>query len=193
MKRTVLHGVLAAALMTGLGISGAWANYGYDHKDGERGEHGGGHKMGMMHGGTGHFITHLLKHEKEIGLSPEQVTKLKGLQSELDKTRTKAEEDMGKAEKDVREMVKDEKADMAAIESKLKQSTDLQLALRLAAIKTRRDALAVLTPEQRAKEKEEHDKAMKEHREQGGDDKDGHHGKGYGKGDGHGDPHKSAH
>lgn len=190
MKRALLHGVLAGLFVTSLGVSGVWADpgsYGHGKEGGEHsGGYGGGHKMGMMHGGTGHFINHLIKHEKEIGLSAEQVDKLKSLQSGLDTTRKKAEEDMKAAEQELRGLVKDDKSEMSAIESKLKQSTDLQLALRLAAIKTRRDALAILTPEQRAKEQAEHDKVMKEHREKGDD-----YGKGEGHGKGHGDPHKS--
>ncbi len=177
MKRVLMQGVMAALFVTSMGVSGVWADGGYGHgKEGSEhgGGYGGGHKMGMMHGGAGHFIAHLLKHDKEIGLTTEQVDKLKGLQGELDKTRTKAEADMKTAEQELRALVNDDKSDMGAIESKLKQSLDLQMGLRLAAIKTRREALALLTPEQRAKEKSEHDRVMKEHRE---------------KGEGHGDPH----
>lgn len=182
MKRALLHGLMAGLFVTSLGVSGVLADpgsYGHGKDGGEHGGgYGGGHKMGMMHGGTGHFITHLIKHEKEIGLSAEQVDKLKGLQSALDATRKKAEDDMKTAEQELRGLVKDDKSDMGAIESKLKQSTDLQMSLRLAAIKTRRDALAVLTPEQRAKEQAEHDKVMKDHR---------------GKGDEHGKGHDNPH
>lgn len=182
MKRALIHGALAVLFVAGLGVSGAWADpeskeYGHGKEGSQHGGgYGGGHKMGMMHGGASHFIGHLLKHEKEIGLSADQVTKLKGLQLDLDKTRIKAEADVQVAERELRALTDDEKSDLSAIESKLKQSADLQTALRLAAIKTRRDALALLTPEQRAKEKAEHDKAMQEHRAKG-------------QGQGHGDPH----
>lgn len=37
----------------------------------------------------------------------------------------------------------------------------------MAAIKARRDVMAVLTPEQRAKEKSEHDKVMEQHKGSG--------------------------
>ena len=169
MKRALMHGALAVLFVAGLSVPGAWADpdskeYGHG-KEGSG--YGGGHKMGMMHGGASHFIGHLLKHEKEIGLSADQVAKLKGLQLDLDKTRIKAEADVQVAERELRALTDEEKSDLSAIESKLKQSAELQTGLRLAAIKARRDALALLTPEQRAKEKAEHDKAMQEHRAKG--------------------------
>ncbi len=180
MKQTLLRATMAVLFVAGLSVPAAWADpdakeYGHGKESGygkEGGMHGagygGGHKMGgMMHGGAGHFIDHLVKHEKEIGLQPDQVAKLKGLRLDLDKTRIKAEADVQVAERELRALVDDEKTDMGAIEAKLKQSADLQTSLRLAAVKARRDALAVLTPEQRAKEKSEHERVMKEHRGKG--------------------------
>jgi hypothetical protein len=49
----------------------------------------------------------------------------------------------------------------------LKQSADLQVSLRTASIKARKDVYALLTPEQRAKEKAEHDKVMQQHKDAG--------------------------
>ena len=57
--------------------------------------------------------------------------------------------------------------DLKAIEGKLRQSEDMQVALRMTSIKTRREVLALLTPEQRAKEKAEHEKMMQQHKEGG--------------------------
>lgn len=160
----------ASAIACTLTLSPAWANY--------EGGHGGGygkgnHAMGsammemMMHGGAGHLIRHLLKHEKEIGLSADQVTKLKDLQLNLDKTRIKMEADVQVAERELKALIDEEKSDLGAIEAKLKQSADIQVGLRLVSVKTRRDALAVLTADQRAKEKLEHDKAMQQHKSMG--------------------------
>lgn len=158
----------AAAFTLALATSGVWANepgYGKDGYGG--GQHGGmrGHGMGMMHSSTGHLIRHLLKHEKEIGLTDEQVTKLKSMQLDLDKLRIKSEADIQIAERELKALVDDEKSDLGAIEGKLKQSEDFQISLRLASIKARRDVLALLTPEQRGKEKAEHDKMMQQHKE----------------------------
>src|SRR6185436_14199124 len=106
------------------------------------------------------LIRHLLKNEKDIGLTAEQVTKLKEMQLNLDKTRIKTEADIQVAERELRSLTEDEKSDLGAIEAKLKQSSDLQVGLRMTSIKSRRDVYALLTPEQRAKEKSEHEIAV---------------------------------
>ncbi|MBX3235439.1 MAG: hypothetical protein KF814_04750 [Nitrospiraceae bacterium] len=161
----------ASAIACALTLSPAWANYEGGHGGGGYGK--GGHAMGagimemMMHGGAGHLIRHLLKHEKEIGLSAEQVAKLKDIQLNLDKTRIKMEADVQVAERELKALTDDEKSDLGAIEAKLKQSADLQVALRMVSIKTRREALGVLTADQRAKEKVEHEKAMQQHKSMG--------------------------
>lgn len=185
--RTLVTLGVASAFALSLGLSTAWADPApkpSGHGDGYGREgHGGGYgmggpmmgmmkMMGGMHGGTAHFLRHLVKHQKEIGLSDEQVAKLKEMELNLDRTRIKTEADILIAEREHAALVEDEKSDLAAIEAKIKQSMDHQLTLRMAVIKTKRDALALLTPEQRAKEKAEHEKMMQQHK--GAD-------KGYGK------------
>lgn len=166
--------VMAGAFTLAMGVVMVSANEpGYGHEGGKdgygRGGHGmmGSHGMGMMHSTAGHLIRHLLKHEKEIGLSADQVTKLKDIQLNLDKTRIKSEADIQVAERELKALTDDEKSDLKAVEAKLRQSEDLQVALRMTSIKTRRDVLALLTPEQRAKEKAEHEKMMQQHKEGG--------------------------
>ncbi len=166
--------IMAGTFMLALGTAGVWANEpGYGHGGGQDGYGGrghgsmGSHGMGMMHSSTGHLIRHLLKHEKDIGLTAEQVTKLKDIQLNLDKTRIKMEADIQVAERELKSLTDEEKSDLGPIEAKLKQSEDLQVALRMTSIKTRREVLALLTPEQRAKEKAEHEKVMQQHKEGG--------------------------
>ena len=173
-----MHGV-SALLMAGvftvsMGAAAVSANEpGYGHGGGKDGYGGGGHGMmerhgmGMMHSSAGHLIRHLLKHEKEIGLTADQVTKLKDIQLNLDKTRIKSEADIQVAERELKALTDDEKSDLKAVEAKLRQSEDMQIALRMTSIKTRREVLALLTPEQRAKEKAEHEKMMQQHKEGG--------------------------
>ena len=179
MKKGTLA-IAAVALGLTLGPVGAWANepgYGHGGKDGYGGGgHGAvsGHGMGMMHSSAGHLIRHLLKHEKDIGLTADQVAKLKDIQLNLDRTRIKAEADIQVAERELKALTDDEKSDLGAVEAKLKQSEALQVALRMTSIKTRREVLGLLTPEQRAKEKAEHEKMMQQHK---------------GAGSGHGNPH----
>jgi Spy/CpxP family protein refolding chaperone len=175
----VTLGVASVFALT-VGISTVWANEpGY----GKQGHMGGGHSsMGgygasMKHSGTGHLIRHLLQREQEIGLTSEQVAKLKDMQLNLDRIRIRTEADIQVAEREVKALTENEKSDLGAVEAKVKQSHDLQVGLRMVSIKAKRDVLAVLTPEQRAKEKTEHEKVMQQH---------GDAGKGYG------NPHGSA-
>jgi len=164
-KITTAWAILSTCLLV-LGVPSLWANDpGYYGHSGGGHTAGGGHEYGkgMLHSGTGHLIRHLLKHEKDIELSIDQVLKLKDLQLSLDKARIKAEADIQIAERELKALTEDEKSDLAAIEAKLKQSEDQQVALRMTSIKTRRDVMAILTPEQREKEKTEHDKIMQQH------------------------------
>jgi len=169
MNGRTLRGI-AAVLMVLAGPP-LWA----DEPHGGPREHGtdyGEHGMGMKgrHGGAGHFLRHLLMHQKEIGLSEEQVGKIKTLLLELDKTRIRTEAEIAVAERELHDLIRDDKADLAAIEAKLRHGADLEVGLRLAAVKARREAMALLTPEQREKEKAEHDKTMTmrgEHRMKG--------------------------
>jgi protein CpxP len=161
---------IASVFALTVGMSTVWANEpGY----GMEGHGGGGHSMmggygaGMMHNSTGHLIRHLLKHEQEIGLTAEQVTKLKDMQLNLDKTRIKTEADIQVTERELKSLTEDEKSDLGAIEAKLKQSGDLQVGLRMVSVKARREVLALLTPEQRAKEKVEHEKVLQQHKDAG--------------------------
>src|SRR5512143_769062 len=164
-----------------LGLPTVWANepgYGKDGHSGDGHSPMGGHGMGMMHSSAGHLIRHLLKHEKDIGLTADQVAKLKNIQLNLDKARIKAEADIQIAERELKALTDDEKSDLGTIEAKLKQSEDLQVALRMTSIKTRREVLGLLTPEQRAKEKAEHDKMMMQQHKEGGKAPAGPHGGG---------------
>ncbi|MEK9142115.1 MAG: hypothetical protein AAB308_13760, partial [Nitrospirota bacterium] len=82
------------------------------------------------------------------------------IQLNLDKARIKAEADIQIAERELKALTDNEQSDLAAIETKLRQSEDLQVGLRMTSIKTRREVMGLLTPEQRAKEQSEHAKMM---------------------------------
>src|SRR4051794_20668799 len=122
LERRVAAIGVAALCALALGAPATWANEPGYGKEGHRGSgHSamGEHGMGMMHGGTGHFLRHLIKHQKEIGLSEEQVTKLKEMELNLDRTRIKAEADILVAEREHKALIEDEKSDLAAIEAKI--------------------------------------------------------------------------
>ncbi|HEY5931923.1 MAG TPA: hypothetical protein VIT63_03355 [Nitrospira sp.] len=166
ITKTMAAFAVASACLLVVGIPSLWANDpSYSHGGGAHGSGGGhGYGKGMMHSGTGHLIRHLLKHEKDIGLTADQVAKLKDIQLNLDKARIKAEADIQIAERELKALTDNEKSDLGSIEAKLKQSEDLQVGLRMTSIKTRRDVMGLLTPEQREKETAEHDKALQQHK-----------------------------
>lgn len=168
--RTIATLGIASVFALTVGMSAVWANepgYGGERHGGSGHSSMGGYGAGMRHNSTGHLIRHLLEHEQDIGLTAEQVTKLKSIQLNLDKTRIKSEADIQIAEREVKALTEEEKSDLGAIEAKLKQSGDLQAGLRMVAIKAKREVLALLTPEQRAKEKTEHEKIMQQHKDAG--------------------------
>lgn len=169
ITKTTAAFVVASACLLAVDIPSLRANDpSYGHAGGGHGGVGAhGYGKGMMHSGTGHLIRHLLNHEKDLGLTADQVVKLKDIQLNLDKARIKAEADIQIAERELRALTDDEKSDLGTIEAKLKQSEDLQVGLRMTSIKTRRDVMGLLTPEQRAKENSEHEKVMQQHKGSG--------------------------
>jgi protein CpxP len=179
---------IAAIVLIGLGMSGlspVWADEGYGHGKGDGkgyGRHGGysGHGMAGHHATTGHLLRGLLMSQKEMGLTDDQVAKLKAIQLDLDKTRIKAEADIMVAEREIEALIEDEKSELAAIEEKIKQAEMLEVGLRMAAIKARREAMALLTPEQSSRVKAVHEKMMQQYKER---NMEGH---GMKKGGGHG-------
>ena len=119
-----------------------------------------------------------------MGLTEDQIKKLKDIQLNLDKTRIHAEADIKVAEREARALMDNDAADLSAIESKLRESADKQVSLRMAALKARKDAMAVLTPEQSKRVKQFHDMMRKRSKDKmkghgkkhpGDDDKDRHH------------------
>jgi Spy/CpxP family protein refolding chaperone len=160
MKASVLAEALAVMVIVGFSMQPAWAEEGYGHA----GQQGMGSGMGGHRESTGHYLRHLVRHQKEIGLTTEQVAKLKAIQLDLDRTRIRTEAEVLVADRELAALVEDEKADLSSIEAKVKQSQTLEGSLRITAIKAKRDAIALLTPEQREKEKAEHEKMMREHR-----------------------------
>ena len=174
MGKYVLAFLAVSALVLAANDGHVWA----DKKDGHGKGHGGGyskgHGFGMHRGTTGHLIRGLLSSSEEMGLTDEQTKKLKAIQLDLDRTRIRMEADIKVAEREARALV-DETSSLSAIEAKLKESSQLQVGLRMTAIKARRDVMGVLTPEQSKRVKMFHER-MRKHKGAGG----------YGRGKGHG-------
>ena len=105
-------------------------------------------RAGAIHDFVGHVLHRLLRHQKDLGLSQEQRAKIKAIATDYTKTRIREEADLKLAEVDVRTLVHNEKADLAAIETAMKKSESTRTALRLDGVKALRAAAAVLTSEQ---------------------------------------------
>src|SRR5207244_1582734 len=107
-----------------------------------------GHPGSAMPDLVGHSLHRLRRHQKDLGLSQDQRAKIKAITTDYTKTRIREEADLKLAEVDVRTLVHNEKADLAAIETAMKKSESTRTALRLDGVKALRAAAAVLTSEQ---------------------------------------------
>jgi periplasmic protein CpxP/Spy len=170
MKTTVFISGMGLIAMLGFGVQPSLADpeRGYAHAYSS--EHGCcaemmGHMGNMGHMGhdahSADHLRHLLKHQKDIGLTEEQVRKLKAIELDFDRGWIKSDAEIHVAERELLALVEDEKTDLSAIEAKVKQSGMLEVGLRMLAFKARHDALGVLTPEQREKGKAAHENRMR--------------------------------
>jgi protein CpxP len=104
-----------------------------------------------MHGFVSFSLHHLVGHAKEVGLSEEQVSKIKTIAQEFQKTHIRGEADWKLAETDVQNLIHEEKSELPAIEKVMRKAAEAEVALRLEGVKAFRAAKSVLTPEQREK------------------------------------------
>lgn len=161
LKRMMV-GFAAAVVLGGL-VSVAWADGGSGYW------RGGAHGIGMTtyghghgrafhgmagHGSSAHRTVHLLlKHQQELGLTEEQVAKIKALSLDQDRAMIRAKADVKVAERELRALISDDKTDLAAIEAKVKERAMLDANLDMIGIKAKRELSAILSPEQREKQK----------------------------------------
>ena len=160
--RHLITGAIGMIAMLGLGAQPSLADPEYGSAHAPESSHGGCEEMMGHHCHAADHLRHLLKHQQEIGLTEEQVKKLKTVELDYDRARIKADAEIRVAERELLALVEDEKTDLSVLETKVKQSEMLEVGLRMSAFKARRDALAVLTPEQREKAKASHEKRMQE-------------------------------
>jgi len=132
---------------------------------------GGGHAFGMArhglasHGGmTSHVLRNLLRHQQDLGLTDDQIDKLKSLALDQDRERIRAHADVAVAERELRALVSDDKTELSVIEAKIKERESIKSKLSFMGIKAKRDLYALLTPEQREKQKAIRDQMRQMHR-----------------------------
>lgn len=158
MNRNRIFAAFAILAMLGWSAQPAWADEEHHDSRGYSSGHGCCGEMMGHHARAGEHLHHLLSQQKAIGLTDEQMKKLKAIDLDYDRARIKSEAEIRIAERELQALVEDEKSDMSAIEAKVKQSEMLKAGLRVTGFKARREALAVLTPEQLEKAKAAHEK-----------------------------------
>ncbi len=154
MKEWWIVGFGVVALTVAMTVSPLFADEGH----GKMGH--GGHDQEEQDDHSGHYLKHLLKHAKEIGLTPEQVGKLKAIQLDFKRSEARLEADAKVAKLELHALLEDEKADLAAIQAKVEQLKKAEGACLFEGIKSKRTATALLTPDQREKDRA-HREAMK--------------------------------
>lgn len=120
----------------------------------------GGERHTMSHQGknapggvSAHMLRHLLKNTQELGLTDEQLTKMRTVALDADRAHIRAQADVMVSERELRSLLWDAQAEMPAIETKVKEHEAFEATARIIGIRGRRDLIGVLTPEQRAKQK----------------------------------------
>jgi periplasmic protein CpxP/Spy len=141
------------------------ANQHMAHADGG---HGGmmcghmcmGHDQAKQEEHGSHDLQHLLKHGKDIGLTSEQIGKLKTMQLDLARAQARAEAEVKVAMLELHAIIEDGQVDTAAIQTKVDQLKKAEGSLLFTTIKSKRDAMALLSPDQREKERVLQEKMM---------------------------------
>lgn len=134
----------------------------------------GSHDQEEQDGYSGHYLKHLLKHAKEIGLTPEQISKVKAIQLDFNRSEARLAADAKVAKLELDALLDDERADLNAIKAKVEQLKKAEAACLFEGIKSKRTATALLTPDQREKDRAHREAMKSEH------DHDGEHSGGMG-------------
>ncbi len=113
---------------------------------------------------TSHVLRNLLKHQQDLGLTDDQLTKLKALALDQDRARIRAHADVQVAQRELRALVADGKTELSAIEAKIKERESFEAKLSFMGIKGNRDLYALLTLEQREKQEAIRDQMRQMHR-----------------------------
>jgi periplasmic protein CpxP/Spy len=139
-----------------------------DEGHGKKGQ--GGHDQEEQDDHSGHYVKHLLKHAKEFDLTQEQIGKLKAIQLDFKRSEARLEADAKVAKLELHALLDDEQADLKAIQAKVEQLKKAEGACLFEAIKSKSMAMALLTPDQREKDRahREHMKSKREGQHGGG-------------------------
>lgn len=151
LKAQWVAGIAVSTLVVAMAMGTVFADDGH----GKKGH--GGHDQEEQEDHSGHYVKHLLKHAKEIGLTSEQVGKLKAIQLDFKRSEARLEADAKVANLELHALLEDEKADLNVIQAKVEQLKNAESACLFAAIKSKRTAMALLSSDQRDKERAVHE------------------------------------
>lgn len=97
------------------------------------------------------LITMMLHHRGELGLTPDQVSRLETLRGEFAREAIRREADIRIAELDLETLLAGDPVDLPRVEAKVRELAQLRAELRIARLRTIEQGKAVLTPEQRSR------------------------------------------
>ena len=149
MKRSMV-------LMLSLALGGALAALPVAQADGGPRCSGNSDKMAHhgRHSANSHadyLLRHLLKNKQELGLTDEQISKLRAVALDAYRAKIRASANQMISERELRAMVWDDKTELSAIESKVKDTELLEAEVRIIGIRAKRELSGVLTPDQKTK------------------------------------------
>jgi Spy/CpxP family protein refolding chaperone len=112
-----------------------------------------GGPMGRMRGDPAErpLITIMLHHRTELGLSPDQVTRLETLRGDFTREAIRRGADIRIGELDVASLLEQDAVDLAKAETKMREVAQLRADLRIARLRAVEQGKAVLTSEQRTR------------------------------------------
>jgi hypothetical protein len=97
------------------------------------------------------LISLMLDHRVELGLTPDQVSRLEALRTAFARESIKRDADIRVGEMDLATLLEQEPLDMGKVEAKLQEVSKLRTDLQIGRLRTLEQGRAVLTPEQRTK------------------------------------------
>jgi Spy/CpxP family protein refolding chaperone len=117
-----------------------------------QGRGGSGGRMGRgMSEPDRPLITIMLHHRSELGLTPEQVSRLEALRGEFSREAIRRDADIRIAEFDLAALLEQDPVDLGKVEPKVREVAQLRADLRIARLRAIEQGKAVLTPEQRTR------------------------------------------
>jgi Spy/CpxP family protein refolding chaperone len=112
-----------------------------------------GRPMGRMMGDPAErpLITIMLHHRTELGLSPDQVTRLETLRGDFTREAIRRGADIRIAELDLASLLEQDPVDLAKVEGKVREVAQLRADLRVGRFRAVEQGKAILTAEQRTR------------------------------------------